>query len=68
MRFIDGSTTHVEHRSNACDAPIIQESNLQAAETEEDCHERKSRAGRTETADQGDAVVSGTAVYRGHGI
>ncbi len=42
MRFIDGSTTHVEHRSNACDAPIIQESNLQAAGTEEECPERKS--------------------------
>lgn len=51
MRFIDGSTTHVEHRSNACDAPIIQESNLQAVGTEEECSGRKSRAKRTETAD-----------------
>ncbi|HIQ61286.1 MAG TPA: hypothetical protein IAD31_06785, partial [Candidatus Enterenecus faecium] len=40
-------------------------SNLTCAEAE--CPSGERRAGRTETADQGDAGVSGTAVHKGYG-
>lgn len=41
---------------------------LQAAGIETECSGGERRAGRTETVDQGDAGVSGIAVYRGHGV
>lgn len=60
--------TRVGHGPNACDAPTIQEPDLQAAEIEAERAGGERRAGRTETANQGDEGVSGTAVHRGHRV